>query len=746
MGIKDRKKKSRRNYSIKSMQIITVLVVIFALVLIFALLKIQVFNHEDIAKAASSQYYSNKIETPRRGAIYDRNGVKLASSSFVYRIGVTPKHLYSRDDSCSKTEIIRKLADELSLDEAKLSADVSDLEASYVQIAKDVSEDVGKKLEDFVYEYSVGGIRLDKEAKRYYSNGYLASQVIGFASNEGGVLEGRLGVELAYDNILAGTAGFSYGARDNFLSRGLLPYTQSEEKAAVDGSDLHLSLDMGIQEILQDELAAACKAHDAVDDGMALVMNPYTGEVYAMASYPYFRSDDPTAAPANKEVKDWDPGDEASINWLQENAWRNKNISSLYEAGSTMKAITAAIGFEEDICGEDSWYSDDPINVEGAEISCWTGHGHGHESFEQAFWNSCNPVFVQVALSIGVNDFYNYIRDLGFYEPTGLGLPGEASCIFHNNPSILDMANLSFGESSAVTPMHLARAYAALVNGGKLITPTIIKDVKSPDGRILESPGTKVDRRVFAPETSARVRNLLSGMVVSSSNYANTWGYDMGGKTSTSTEETTGQVTVSFMAAAPIDHPEILVLMILQKPSNNKVGGPEAQVVTQDTTSKILDYMNIDRSYTDMDAYKMGKSIHTPNFIGWTLRDAAKAMTYEHVFVKAGDEKTQGDSEIAAQIPAPDTLIYPGTEIRLYSKKPETETITMPDLSQLNYNEVMDICNKMGLVPQFEGPLTGITVAQRVKNSVDLPEGSEGKVGELVNFGAVVEVALEIRN
>ncbi len=733
-----------RRFNLGAVRVTFVFVFLFSLVLTFSLFKIQVVEHKDTALAASEQYYSNQVDPARRGSIYDRNGVKLAASSFVYRIGVTPKHVYSRlDSSIRKEDITEKISGILDLEYKLVEDALKNQEASYVQLAKDVPEDVGKKLAEYLNQNWIGGVRLDKEPKRYYLNGDLASQVLGFASYNDGRIEGRLGMELAYDAILSGESGYTYAARDNYLSHGYLPYSQTQEKQRVDGADIVSTIDINIQKILQEDLEAAIKAYDAVEDGMGIVMNPYTGEIYAMASYPYFKSDDPTAAPSGINPDDWDPTSEEDIAWLQEHAWRNKNISSLYEAGSTMKALTAAIALEENTSSENTWYSDLPITILDAEISSY-GEALGQQSLEQAFWNSSNTVFVQVALDIGIEKYYNYMHAFGFYETTGIGLPGEASCIFHTNPSLLDLANLSFGESSAVTPMHLARSFAALVNGGKLVTPTVIKEVRNIDGQILRSSSPNVTRRVISSETSARVRNLMEGMVKHASSYTNTWGYNMGGKTSTSTDEITNQVTVSFVAAAPIEHPEIIVLMILQKPSNNQVGGSEAQIVTQNTCSRILDYLNVDRLYTDEDAYKLGKSIHTPNMIGLTVAQAAQQMTYEQISVVAGDEKTFGDSKIAAQSPLPDTLIYPGTNIYVYSEIPEKKYTVIPDLSQMNYNEVISACNQVGLVAQFEGNLTGNCVSQRVLYDSALAEGASGNPGDSVLFGSVLSVVLEL--
>lgn len=729
-------------FSRKAIRGMAVFVILLSLLLSISFFKIQVVEHSEMSEAAAGQYYRNTFVAPARGDIYDRNGVKLAGTSYVYRVGITPKHVYSRAKSKSVDEIVAELAKQLNLDEAKIREELKKVDATYIQLAKDIPEENGKALENFVDSNQIGGIRLDAEPRRYYLNGNLASQVIGFASYNDKTLEGRLGLELAYNSILTGEPGFSYAARDNYLSHGLLPYSRSVSKEGYNGANLYVTLDMEIQKIMQEDLEAAIKAYDAVEYGMSICINPYTAEIYGMASYPYFRSDDPTGPPSGVDPKDWDPSNQEKIDWLQQNVWRNKNVSDIYEAGSTMKTVTAAIGLEEGVTTEKTPYSDDPIKVLDAEISCVTITGHGIESMEEGFWRSCNPVFVQIALAVGIDTFYDYMKAFGFYESTGIELPGEASCMFHTKPSLLDLANLSFGESSSVTPLHLIRAFCALVNGGKLVTPHVIKEVRTQDGRLLEAPGPNVERQVISSETSARVRNLMRGMVNNSKGYTNTWGYEIGGKTSTSVDELTGQNTISFVAAGPIDHPEVILLTILQKPKSEKVGGTEAQIVTQNTISKILDYLNVDRTYNNDDVYKMGKSIRVPNFYGYKVHDAAEQMTYYHVQVVAGDEQTQADSTVKSQLPPPNTLIYPGTNIYVYKGDAPKEEAVIPDFTEMNYNEVINTCNEIGIVPQFEGNLMGNCIHQKVADDSTLPPGSTGKAGEKIYRGSVIQIAL----
>lgn len=754
-------RKKHAKFSHRTIQWMVILVLVFSFCLSIALFRIQVLKHGEMSEAAAGQYYRSTVTQSRRGDIYDRNGTKLAGVTHVYRVGVTPRYVYPNVRKSYIDDRSAELADDLGIPETSdfqeiiiasfakylqiKSEDVREAlrqtESNYVQLARDIPEDRGDQLINFLDEFMIGGVNLEKEPRRYYTNGNLASQVIGFTTFDSGKINGVIGLESAFNDLLNGTPGFSYGARDNYLSHGLLPYNNILEKSGMDGPDVYLTLDMNIQSILQEELERGIKAYDAVDNGMALTMNPYTGEILGMASYPYFRSDDPFAAPPGTDPEKWKPEDPQSLELLNREVWVNKTISNLYEAGSTMKTVTAAIGMEENVTSEKNYYLDDPIKVLDAEISCVTGLGHGNESMEEAFWRSCNPVFVQIALAVGIDTFYDYMRAFGFYESTGIELPGESNCIFHQFPSALDLANLSFGESSSVTPLHLMRAFCALVNGGKLVTPHIVKEISSSDGKILSSPGPGVVRRVISPETSTRVRRLMQGMVEYTTNYTNAWGYKVGGKTSTSTDELTGQNTISFIVAGPIEHPEVLTLMIFQKPKNEQVGGGEAQVVTLDANARIMDYLNIDRHYDSVDVVKFGKSIRLPNLAGMTVNQAGELFAFKWINITAGDEKTQADSTIKSQVPAPDTLIYPGTKVYVYDGKAPEKTCPVPDLTGMNYNEIIDTCNDIGIIANFEGPLDGICINQRMENP---GEGQTGKAGTSLPFGSVIVVDMDL--
>ncbi len=770
---------SGHGFSLGSILATVIVVLLVAALIIWTLYKLQIRDHEDIKLEAAKQYYTRSVDLPSRGEIYDRNGFKLASTTYLYRVGITPKHLYSRNRSLTEAEIHAGLAQFLGLNTADVAAAAAQKDASYVQLKKDLAYELGQALEDYVAEHQIGGIRLDPEPKRSYFNGDLASQVIGFTSSEGQVLEGRLGVELSYNDLLSGEEGYTYGARMNYANEGAIPFTRSSSLEKRQGANLYLTLDMQIQRILQDRLAEACRKYAAQEDGMAIAMDPYTGEIYGMASYPYFSSADPTAAPSKFSEEEWahesfsqlqnftlpeypatgtaPPTPEDLKNWelaqrkihyLSSEVWRNKVISDVYEAGSTFKAITAAIGLEENVTNEQTTYNDAKIQVLDYFISCYSGEeGHGYVSMENGFAMSCNPVFVQIALAAGIETYYDYVEAFGFREPTGVNLPGEANCIFHDQPSLIDLATLSFGEQSPVTPMHMMRAYAALVNGGKLITPTIVKEVRSQDGRLLSEAAVKVEREVISEQTSARIRELMRKMVEVSANYTNSGGYVVGGKTSTSVDEATGYTTISFMQAAPIAHPRLLVMFIIQKPENPAIGGVEAQITTMEATSEILEYLNIDRDLETVAQSQAVVPTKMPGLIGMTFEQASELLKWRRLPIRMGSEKMSKDSLIAAQQPPEGATVFPGNAIYAYAEAfPELEMVRMPDFSGKNAFECINEANRVGLIVNFEGDIAGSCIAQRA--TYILPEDPQAVehivevVGDELPKGTIVRLAM----
>ena len=263
------------------------------------------------------------------------------------------------------------------------------------------------------------------------------------------------------------------------------------------------------RKIIETELNNSIQTYDVAEGGVAIVMDPYTGSVLGMASSPGFDLNDPTAIPTGADPSTWVTGSEEAILYLSKNVWRNRAISDTYEPGSTFKAITAAMAMEEGKFFENEILSDDDITVADRIIGCSTKGGHGLETTEKGFWNSCNPIFVQLAQRVGLSPFYNYVRGFGLMNQTGIDLPGEGIGLFHAVPSELDMACLSFGEQSTVTPLAMITSYCAFANGGYLMQPRVVSSLTDSDGNVVKEYSPETVRRVVSEETATRIRSLL---------------------------------------------------------------------------------------------------------------------------------------------------------------------------------------------------------------------------------------------
>lgn len=717
--------KRKRNVSFNrpAVLVIALLIAILFLYFAFVLFQMQVQKHDEMTELANNQYYRKVIIPPRRGDILDRNGKVLATTINVFRIGVTPKHVYSLIETQGTSEIIDTVSGLLSLDKDELKGYLDQKDASYIQIAKDVPQEKADLLDQYLALNQIGGFRLDAEPKRIYLNEDVASQVVGFCGLNGDVLEGRLGIEYQMNDVLSGSAGYSYGARDNYLNSGVLPFSESAELAAMDGQTVTLTIDDEINKKLQEQVKEAVDLLGAKSGGMGLVLNVNTGEVLAMASYPYFRSADPTAKQTALDFPGvWNPENTETINFLSDNYWRNKVISEIFEVGSTFKTLTLAMGLEENVSSEETYYDDAPIDVLDYTIKCWSEEGHGYETLSDAFLNSCNPPFVQVSLDLGVDKFYEYIDAFGFNQLSGVELPGEAKCIFHENPSKIDLATLSFGEQSGFNLMSYAKGMASVVNGGNLMTPHIIKQITNADGGVVSATEPQIERRVISQRTSQRVNKLLARNDILQGINKVTAGYQLGGKTSTSVNEYTDELTMSYAGIAPIDNPEILTIIVAQEVDNGHLGSNSLINNVSGMVDFTLDHLHIARHYQQDQIDNMQTTIQVPDLTGQTLEQLKAELNRESVEVYAGVPEMKPDDYVAMIVPASGTSIHYGSRIYAYptTEIPE-DPVAVPDFKGKNYNECLIAANSAGLVLQFSGDMTGLAVEQSIAPSTGSP-------------------------
>lgn len=742
----------------------------FAGYLVFQLYQIQVTDYAVNAELAAGQHYKRVTEQPRRGSIYDRNGLELAGTTYVYRIGITPKDVRSITQNISADEIAKNIARCLNLPSVDVRQAMTRTEELYIQLKKDVPRQEADDLKEFLSQANVGGVRIDDEPRRYYSNGSLASQVIGFSRFTDANLSGQLGIELQYNEILTGHPGYTYVETDNYGGKGGLPFSAPTSLRAQNGQNVVLNIDINIQKIVQEELADAVELNGITEGGTAIVMDPHTGAVLAMADYPYFSSEDPAARPKEIEPEDWDDLDPENIEYLSANVWRNRTVSDSYEPGSTMKSLTAAMAFEEAMSNEKEIFDDAPMRVFDWTISCHYRPGHGLESVEQAFWQSCNPVFAQLAQRVGIDRFYTYLHAFGFMGETGIDLPAESTGIFHNNPTELDMVTFSYGESSTITPIQMAAAYCVFANGGNLIRPSIVKSITDDNGSIVREFMPETVRKVISESTAARIKDLMQGVVLyGTGSAAYVEGYSIAGKTSTSVDDD-GEYTLSFGGIAPAEKPEIVTLLILYKPEDDDTTSRAAAKASGAIIARTLEYMGISREYKDTDVSRIVEKVEVPDLNGLTYAQARMDLLTLGLRADSPDPDMGEGTIVKYQWPKSGEKLHSNGHVYLYPvAKPDEDLVSIPDFIGRNVHECFHLAaesnvninirgESLGIVSQQkpistfaanrqageENNLDNITAGQDAENDADQEE--EGESGEIITRiprGSIVDIWFE---
>jgi stage V sporulation protein D (sporulation-specific penicillin-binding protein) len=685
----------------------------FAGYLIVRLYQIQIVDYQVNAEKAASQHYRKVAELPERGLIYDRNGIELAGTTYIYQIGITPKDVRSIRENITRDAISQAVAELLELPSEEVAAAFAQKDSAYVQLKKNVPRETAEKLMSYLSEHDIGGFAIDSEPRRYYTNDDLGSQVLGYTRYDLGNLVGQLGLEMKYNDLLTGTPGYTYVETDNYKNKGELPFSVPTSQQARNGLNLNLNLDINIQRIVQKELGNAIRANNITDGGSAIVMNPYTGAVLAMASYPFFSSNDPTARPETRDEAGWDGTSQENINYLSSTVWRNRAISDAYEPGSTFKTITTAIAFDENLARETDLFNDSPMRVMGQEIHCYTISGHGIETLQEGFWHSCNPVFAQLAQRIGVSRYYQYVRAFGFREVTGIDLPAEAVGQIHTDPTELDMATLSYGESATVTPMQLINAFCTFANGGNLMRPRLVASISDSEGHIVREFAPETVRKVISEQTATRIRELLKGVVLyGTGSKAYVEGYTVGGKTSTSTDEA-GRHTLSFVGIAPADSPEIVVLLVLNKPADNSLTSTAAVQAVGKIIAPVLELLGRSPNYSEQDISRLSKLHSVPDLSGLTLAEARRQLNAAGLDLEAAESGMGEQTVIQSQSPAADSSLHSHGIVVVYSSPgPHDDYVAVPDFTGKTIRECQSAAVSCGLNIRIEGNGLGTAVRQ----------------------------------
>lgn len=551
------------------------------LYLIGRLVYLMVFDAEYYQKKAEDLHERERDIKAARGEIVDRNGKVLATNRTVCTISV----IHSQINDPEK--VIRELSERLEIDEEQVRKRVEKV-SSIERIKANVDKKTGDKIRDLRLE----GVKVDEDFKRYYPYGDLASKVLGFT---GGDNQGIIGLEVRYEKYLKGIDGKILTTTD---ARGIeLEDVAENRKEPVAGNTLKTSLDYNMQRYAM-QMAEKVRLEKQADKVAILLMNPQNGEIYAMVNVPEFDLNSPFELNDNREdSKMTDEEKQDALNQM----WRNGCINDTYEPGSTFKIITASAGLEEGVVHLNDQFSCPGYKVvEDRRIRCHKVGGHGAENFVQGIQNSCNPVFIEVGLHIGVDRFCDYFHQFGLMELTGVDIPGEAGTIMHKKENIgqVELATMSFGQSFQITPIQLATTVSALINGGKRVTPHFGVEVWKEGKKPVKVFRYSEKKNIVSGKTSETMRMLLESVVAEGSGKnAYVEGYRIGGKTATSQTlpRSANKYISSFVGFAPADDPQILGMCVIYNPQGVYYGGTIAAPVIGNIFENILPYLGIEK-------------------------------------------------------------------------------------------------------------------------------------------------------
>ena len=528
---------------------------------------IQFVQGSELKELAYMQQTLDREINPKRGTIYDRTGKNvLAISSTVETITVNPGNIKKED----KEKVAKKLSEIFELDYETVLKKVNK-RSSIETIVKKVDKDKTDILRKWMEENNIlTGINIDEDTKRYYPNSNLASQIIGFCGSDN---QGLDGIESKYEEELKGQKGAI--KRHTDAKGGEIGEEGENYVPAVDGNDLVLTIDLNIQSIVEKYLEEACIDNKCTDGGNVIVMNPQNGDILAMATYPSYNLNEPYEPYTDELKQNWDNMEQNEKTIALQAVWRNKAIADTYEPGSVFKIITASAALEEGITDTDNegeFCCTGGIEVAGVRIKCWRYYRpHGSESLRQALMNSCNPVFIGLGQKIGVEKYYNYLKKFKLLEITGIDLPGEAGSIFLKQDKVgpIELATISFGQRFEITPIQLVTAISSVANGGINVKPRVVKQIINSKTKEITDIPVEKGERVISEETSKKVLSMLESVVSEGTGKnAKVAGYRIGGKTGTSEDGVnTNKYVTSFLGVAPIDNPQVVVLVTLYNPT-----------------------------------------------------------------------------------------------------------------------------------------------------------------------------------
>ena len=736
-------KKSRKTDKTLRRRILVLMAVLGVLCFVGVFVRLvwmQIVRYDFYLEKALSQQTTDKVLYPVRGTIYDANGKPLAISASTEMVTLEAKKIDSEEQGLLIAEGLSRILD---LDYETVLEKVQK-KASWTMLKRGVEKDVADEVRAFVKENKLDSVYLSADSTRYYPYGSFLSHVLGFVGTDE---QGLGGLESYYDDVLTGTEGrvvTSVSANGTELAEDYEIYYPAQN-----GNNLNLTIDVVLQQYLEKNLEIAYRDNNVAEHASGIVIDVKTGAILAMAGYPDFNPNEPftitSQSVLDKLAAITDPEKQAAERSKALYAqWRNNNISYTYSPGSTFKTITASAALEEGtLTTNTGFYCPGFKYIENwGNIRCWKHQGHGSENLYEAVQNSCNPAFMSIGENLGKENLQKYVEAFGLLNKTGIDLPGEAVGMFNLNSNI-DLAVYSFGQNFTVTPLQMISAIGTVANGGTLMQPYVVSSITDSNGTVVDSFAPTALRQVMSAQNSLLMRDILESVVtVGTGKNAYIAGYHVAGKTGTTEkidkqnqifQETGEEVELriaSFYAFAPADDPQIAILILLDEPNVDNIGGGTCVApAVRRFLEEALPYLNVDPTYSE--AELAVKDVTMPDITGMTIKQAEAAMK------KAGiNYRVVGsDTTVTAQLPAAGSVISNSSTAILYlGAQAQSNLVTVPDLLKKSPEAARSALERLGLYIHTTGAPFNDSSAVVYKQ--------EQLAGMQVPFGSVIHVEL----
>ncbi len=689
MDKKTNTKKDNIQFKKRLIRRIFIMNILFCLAMIALIIKV---GYIKVTKGAEYEKEVLKTMTdtqrdikPQRGSIHDRNGKVISTSTITYDLILDPKAI-SEMGAESQNNTYKLLSDYSKKNIQDIQALVKNNTGSrYLVFIKQLTSE--KMLA--IKEKNLKGIYFEESFVRSYPKGEFASQVIGFFNKNN---EGQYGIEQYYNSYLEGKPGRVFS---QLQEEGIVT---TEIVSPEDGDTIILTLDEVIQQYVEQTMKKYIEEQNPIN-AAAIIMNPKTGEIYSMFSYPTFNPTNYFSLEEQLGSDVWEKMTQKEQEELRYQAWKSFNTQIPYEPGSTFKPLLVAEALEEGVIStQDTFECNGSINIAGTSINCWKTSGHGMQTVEEALANSCNVSLIKIGEKISNSLFSSYLKKYGFGEKTGIDLPGEAEGLLHEKGSVVDKATNSIGQNFTCTPLQLITGFSSVINGGYLLKPYMVSQIVDEKGTIVYEKRPTIKRQVISNETSDIVRRYLQSVVkFGTGTTAAIDGYSIAGKTGTAQKHprSEGKHILSFIGYAPVEDPQVVALVVFDEiPEGTGAPGKAFKEMME----KILPYLeiepnaNIKSEETDNIEIKDYKSMDLYTAIA-TIESSR--LTYETIGI---------GKMVKSQHPAPGTKLPQGSLIKLYMTTDNLEAIEeVPDLSGLTIEEAKELVQETFIINGYGG-------------------------------------------